>query len=681
MTRHRQLVAIMFTDIEGYTALMQDDEQKAIDVRVRHRDIFETTTEKYNGTIVQYFGDGTLSTFKSTVEAVECAIEMQRLFLESPEIPVRIGIHVGDIIQTKDDIIGDAVNIASRIESGAKSGSILISDKVNDQLRSHKHIQTRFLDAYEFKNVEGTIPLFAIANEGLVIPTPDEVKGKLKAPSNIDSKAKHSKSKLGVLAIVVLVLLLVLSYFHFIEEGREVVSENSIAVLPFTNLSTDKDFEIFTDGMTEDILTNLSKLKDIHVISRTSMMQYKNTTKSIPEIAEELGVAYVLEGSIRKQDDQIRVAAQLIKADGDGHVWAQNYDKTLTDIFEIQSEVSSKIANALQLNLSFEEQQNFATTPTTNIDAYRYFLQGRKQADIRSRESIEKSITYYKKAIELDSSYAEAYAEIANSTFLQAYYGGANPAKAATKAESYLEKAESLNDKISRVYTVKGLLYNHSRQYDEARSAFQKAIKLSPNDVTARHQYATFFYYIEDYTNQLEQTKIAYSLDPLSFATASSYFTALTNTENYDEAERLIDDIVKDNPDSDPFIINRLYMRLYMAKPDYKKAIPVLQSMATVDNAYYRFLGYSYGKIGEDREAYRIIDSIKTLDKTHLKSHRVAVVFAGLQQKDSVLFYLDTMRNKSKRFNSSRITYFNFLKDSDAYRALLDQHGIEKLTD
>ena len=660
---------------------MQRDEKRAVEIRSKHREVFDRLTKGHNGNIVQYFGDGTLSTFKSSVEAVECAIELQKAFLEEPKVPVRIGIHVGDIIFTNDDIIGDAVNVASRVESGATVGSILISDKVNDQLRSHRHINTEFLDAYEVKNVEGTIPLFAISNEGLVVPQPDEVRGKLKSTQEQKLRPRKGGKGVKLLVAAVFALLLVLAYLQFFKSEKPVIDQKSIAVLPFTNLSTDKDFEIFTDGMTEDILTNLSKLRDIHVISRTSVMQYKNTTKTIPEIASELGVAFILEGSIRKEGDKIRVAAQLIRADGDEHIWGQNYDKTLTGIFQIQSEVSSSIASALQLNLSFEEQKSFAAISTQNIDAYRYFLKGRKAADVRSKESINESIAFYKQALEYDPNYGEAYAEIANSTFLQAYYGDANPEVVAAQAEAYLEKAEKINSNISRIYTVKGLLYNHTHKYDQARQAFEQAIRLAPNDVTARHQFATYFYYIGDYQNHLEQTKIAYSLDPLSFATSSTYFTALTNTGKFGEAEALIEEIVESSPQSDPFVINRLYMRLYMAKPDYEKAIPVVKEMVERDKAYYRFLGYSYGKIGDVVNASQVIDSIKVYDKTRLKNHRVAVVYAGLEESDSVFYYLDSVRNKSRLFNSSRISYFDYLKTDDRYKALLEQHGVESSED
>lgn len=672
MSSSRQLAAIMFTDIEGYTSLMNRDEEEGIELRIKHRKAFESTTEAYHGTVVQYFGDGTLSIFKSTVEAIDCAIELQKVYLDL-DIPVRIGIHVGDIVLSNDDIIGDAVNVASRIESGAIPGSILISDKVHDQVRNHRHIQTVFLDAFELKNVDGTTPVFAISNEFIKVPTVEEVRSKMKLAKGDIS---HSKSSRKIKVLSVLLVLLVLAFAAYFFATKEPSNKLSIAVLPFSNLSLEENSDLFRDGITEDILTNLSRLHDLHVISKTSVMKYKDSKKTIPEIAEELGVTFILEGSIRMQGNQIRVTAQLIDAKNDEFIWAEDYDKTLTDIFLIQSQLSEEIVEALQLSLTDEQQAEMKIIPTKNIEAYQLFLKGKQEADKRTKESIEKSIDYYNQALALDPNYAEAYAEIANSTFLMSYYANADPEETSKRAKEFLEKAEKINDRIARIYTVKGLLFNHEKNYPEAEKAFEKAIFLSPNDITARHQYATYFYYTEQFERQLEQTKIAYSLDPLSFATASSYFNALVTNGLFEEAEKMIEHISETYDESDPFIINRLYMRLYMSKPDYKKAIKPLRELVAKDQNYLRFLGYSYGKIGDTAGAYRVIDSIRQLPFGRMTNHRIAVVFAGMDVKDSVFYYLDSARNKSNFFDHHSLYYFDSIKKDPRYNGLLKQHEL-----
>ena len=677
MSQQRLLAAIMFTDIEDYTSLMQRDEKEALAIRDRHRSTFEMTTDAFHGKIIQYFGDGTLSIFTSSVEAVKCAIELQKAFLETPKIPVRIGIHVGDIVYSDEDIIGDAVNVASRVESCAVAGSVLISDKVHDQIRSHQDIDAQFLDAYELKNVDGAMPIFAIANDNLVVPKPEDIKGKLKAPSSTSTSASlKTKWLMTILLIVALVVAGLFAFQHF-NTSKVNSKALSIAVLPFENLSTESDAEIFRDGITEDILTQLSKIKDLHVISRTSVMQYKNTKKTIPEIAKELGVSYILEGSIRKYGNDIRIVAQLIDAVSDEHLWAENYDKTLTNIFSLQTEVSEEIVKALEINLSFEEAQGLAIIPTQNIEAYKLFLEGRNEADKRNTESLAKSILLYKEAIALDPNYALAYAEIANSIYLETYYSRRDPVEASQLAKSYLDKAENINDKISRIYSVKGLINNIEGHHDAAETAFKKAIKLSPNDLTARHQYSTYFFYTGQYKKQLEQAEIAYSLDPISFPTANSYFNALLANEEYERAETIMDKIQNRDDDSNQFVINRSYFRLFMDQKKYKKAIPYLEDIVKTENVFNRFLGYCYVKTGDTLKAYSTIDSIRKNAHPREKSHQLAVVYSALKNNDSVFFHLDTIRNKqTKTLRREYDEFFEHLEANKTFQNILKSHGI-----
>ncbi|WP_298901190.1 adenylate/guanylate cyclase domain-containing protein [uncultured Psychroserpens sp.] len=678
MSQQRLLAAIMFTDIEDYTALMQRDEKEALNIRDRHRSTFEMTTDAFHGKIIQYFGDGTLSIFTSSVEAVKCAIELQKAFLEDPKIPVRIGIHVGDIIYSDEDIIGDAVNVASRVESCAVAGSVLISDKVHDQIRSHQDIDAQFLDAYELKNVDGAMPIFAISNDNLVVPKPEDVKGKLKGSSATNSSS-NSKTKWLIIAMLLIALTIagVFAFQHF-NTAHANSKALSIAVLPFENLSAESDAEIFRDGITEDILTQLSKIKDLHVISRTSVMQYKNTKKTIPEIAKELGVSYILEGSIRKYGNDIRIVAQLIDAVSDEHLWAENYDKTLTNIFSLQTEVSKEIVAALEINLSFEEAQGLDVIPTQNIDAYKLFLEGRNEADKRNTESLAKSILLYKEAIALDPNYALAYAEIANSIYLETYYSRRDPVEASNLAKDYLDKAEKINDKISRIYSVKGLINNIEGNHDAAEIAFKRAIKLSPNDLTARHQYSTYFFYTGQYKKQLEQAEIAYRLDPLSFPTANSYFNALLANEEYERAETIMDKIQNRDDDSNQFVINRSYFRLFMDQKKFKKAIPYLEEIVKVENVFNRFLGYCYVKTGDTLKAYRTIDSIRKNAHPGEKSHQLAVVYSALKNNDSVFFHLDTIRNKQTRtLKREYDEFFDHLQTNKEFQNILKSHGID----
>jgi TolB-like protein/cytochrome c-type biogenesis protein CcmH/NrfG len=314
--------------------------------------------------------------------------------------------------------------------------------------------------------------------------------------------------------------------------------EYSIAVLPFDNMSTDKDNEWFCDGVTEDILTYLSKVSGLRVISRTSVMQYKKTDKTIPEIAAELGVSYVVEGSVRKQNNQVLITAQLIKAN-DGHVWSDKYNENLSDVFKIQQEVSKKIVQQLQIHLSPEEEQALSTAATTNVDSYQLFSKGRILADTRTKEDLEKSIELYQEAIKLDSQFAEAYAEIGNSYYLLDLYYNNLTDEAIEKVKFYVNKALAINPNTVRAYTVLATIFREEKKWVKAKEYFEKAIEISPNDATAHHHFATYHRDKPepDAKNFLIQINEAQRLDPLSNPINAAKLEALLANDKLEEAK------------------------------------------------------------------------------------------------------------------------------------------------
>ncbi|HEY8968830.1 MAG TPA: adenylate/guanylate cyclase domain-containing protein, partial [Puia sp.] len=294
----RQLAAILFADITGYTAIMQENEQLARLKRKRFKDILTGAVQTFEGKILQNYGDGSLVIFNSARQAVCCGINMQTLLQEEPRVDVRIGIHLGDVSVEEESIYGDGVNIASRIESAAIPGSILISGKVYEEIKNQHDITTLELGFFEFKNVKEAISVFAVTNDGIVVPSRAALKGKTKTPVN------------------------------------------RVAVLPFVNMSADPDNEYFSDGITEEILNTLTKIDNIQVTSRTSVFAFKGKSIDVRDIGAQLNVDKILEGSVRKSGNRLRITAQLINAADGYHIWSENYDRNLTDIFEIQDEIS-----------------------------------------------------------------------------------------------------------------------------------------------------------------------------------------------------------------------------------------------------------------------------------------------------------------------------------------------------
>ncbi|WP_445385801.1 hypothetical protein ACT6NV_03070 [Robiginitalea sp. IMCC44478] len=368
----------------------------------------------------------------------------------------------------------------------------------------------------------------------------------IKKTEKLASDTRRSKSN-RVLNTVIMIALAGAIALIWIKPGAVTsvsADKLSIAVLPFTNMSDDQENEWFSVGVTEDILTHLSKVKGLRVISRTSVMQFKNTDKSIPEIAKELDVAYIVEGSVRKQANQVLITAQLIQAN-DEHLWADNYNENLIDAFKIQQEVSQKIVKQLKIFISPEEEKALKSETTTNVMAVELFSKGRNIADNRAQDNLENSIELFKEAIKLDPLFAEGYAEIANSYMLLYTYGDLSKEESAQKANEYIDKALEINPDISRPYTVRAMLHSWDGEWKKARINFEKAIELNPNDATAYHHFAIYWRDNPqpDAQKLLKHITTAQKLDPLSRPVNQTRLQALLVNDKFEEARTYLEKI------------------------------------------------------------------------------------------------------------------------------------------
>jgi len=505
--KNRRLAAIMFTDIVGYTALMQKNEQAAADIRARHRIEFQRYHKIYNGEILQYFGDGTLSVFKSGVEAVECAIAIQKALKNGEHVPLRIGLHMGDLVFDGTDIYGDGVNLASRIESMGIAGAILLSGKLNDEIKNQYEISAVSLGDFEFKNIKGHTEVFAVTNEGINIPQLSELKGKQKS------------------------------------------TNKTIAVLPFVNMSTNEENEYFSDGITEEIINALAKVKSLKVTSRTSSFFYKNKNIPIKEIANELNVSAILEGSVRRSGDTIRITAQLIQAKEDFHFWSETWDRKLENIFDIQDEVSLLIADKLREHFGhFEIQEHLVEKQTDNIDAYEYSLKAKFHRNKWNPEDVKIAITLYEKAIELDPNHTESYIGLADCYSFMGTTGFMPYIEAWDKAKLFTNRALQLNDQLSGVYY---LLSNQAFfiecDYRKSLHEMKKAIQINPNNAEAQ-QFMSFLYIIAgNREKSREHLNIAISINPKSEETEffNAYFHYMI--EDFNKSIELLDKCLEAN--------------------------------------------------------------------------------------------------------------------------------------
>lgn len=504
----RQLAAVMFTDIVGYTALMQGDEEAASNVRVRHREVFQEQHHLHQGEIIQYYGDGTLSVFKSAIEAAKCAIEIQKILQKGDHpVPLRIGLHMGDIVFNNTEVYGDGVNFASRIESMGVAGSVLLSEKINDELKNHPSISTGSLGHFELKNITKPVEVFSITNKGIIIPKPSELKGK-----------QNSVSK-------------------------------TIAVLPFVNLSTSKDNEYFSDGITEEIINALAKIKSLKVTSRTSSFFFKNKNIPIKQIGKELGVSTILEGSVRLSGNMLRITAQLIQAEEDFHFWSETWDRKLENIFEIQDEISLIIADKLREQFGhFEIQEHLVKKQTDNIDAYEYSLKAKFIRNKWNPEDVRTAISLYEKALELDPNHTESYLGLADCYSFMGTTGFMSFEEAWGNTVKYTNKALELNDQLSGVhYQLANQAFFIESDYNKSLREMTKAVQINPNNAEAQ-QFMSFLHIISgDKEKSREHLDIAISINPLSEETQffNAYFHYMT--EDFEGSLELLDSCLEVN--------------------------------------------------------------------------------------------------------------------------------------
>ena len=461
---HRH-AAIMFTDIVGYTALMGSNEDKAFEVLKKNQDIHKKLILQFNGTLIKEMGDGMLISFDLASEAVRCAIEIQKASKEQ-DIPLKIGIHEGEMVFAEADVLGDSVNIASRLQENAKKGCIHISSSVYKNVRNKADINTRFVEERTFKNVAEPVKVYKVFI--------DE-KEQIPVANNQESSNKYLYY---VLAGIVIVSLLIWKYLPTdepIEIGK------SIAVLPFVDMSASKDQEYLGDGLAENIITSLSGIKELKVIGRTSSFQFKGDKIDLRDVGEKLKVAAVLEGSVQKSGSKIRIIAQLINVKDGSQIWTEQYDREMTDIFAIQDEIALGITEGLKITMLIDSDKTSDKIPTENMEAYESYLKGRHIQSDWSINNVEASLKYFNRAIDLDTLFAEAYTWLGVSyVSLGTWYGNLSGKEASELANPYFYKALEINPGNAQALSYLGSSkYFFEWDFKGADSLYQLAYNIS----------------------------------------------------------------------------------------------------------------------------------------------------------------------------------------------------------
>jgi TolB-like protein/class 3 adenylate cyclase/Tfp pilus assembly protein PilF len=631
MAQSRELAAIMFTDIVGYTALMGKDEQKAFNILDRNRRIQKPIIEEYRGVWIKELGDGVMASFKTVSDAVNAAIKIQKECNVLNEFQLRIGIHQGEVVIEDGDLFGDAVNIASRIQSCADPGSIFVSEVVHNNVSNKNEIQTEFIRTENLKNVKESVKIYRIKLNGESLPI-------------LSKSIGLAKSKRLVFYFIGVMLIALAFYFIFnnLSKNNDSISnediiERSIAVLPFENRSDDKEQEYFSDGLSEELLNMLAKLPDLKVIGRTSSFAFKGKNEDLRTIGQKLRVSHLLEGSVQKDSNKIRVTVTLVRASDGKSVWNDKYDRDLTKIFELQDEIAQNVVQQLKLKLFEFPSSNISGMG--NVSAYDLVLQGNYYYDKLDKESVAKAVDFYKQALAIDSSDARAWEKLANAISRQAWQNYIDRHAGREQAKQAALKAIALDINLGDGYVELGDHYLYAEfNWKAAEENYLKALKLDPDKPETLYSLGGGLYFaIGRWSDAIATMKKCIELDPLKPLNYLNLGNILSHANKADEARTYFNKALELNPQ---FQRAHLYMGrdyLVVGKTDL-----AVKEMQQENFEIFRTFGLAlaYHAAGKTKEADEELKNF--VDKFQNEwNYLLAELYAFRGEKDKAFLWLD----------------------------------------
>jgi adenylate cyclase len=624
----------MFTDIVGYTSLTQKNEAIAMEVLEEQRTLVRPLLSRHGGKEVKTIGDAFLIEFDSALEAVRCAFDVQQSLHElnsgrpiHRQIFLRIGVHLGDVIHSQNDVYGDAVNIASRIEPLANPGGVCISEQVYDHVRNKSEFQLLSMGKKELKNVGESVEIFRV-----VFPWERQ------------------------------------------ESTAAALDKKRIAILPFTNLSSDPEEGYFADGMTEELITSISGVRQLTVIARTSVMGYKGTTKKVKEIGKELDVGTMLEGSVRKAGNRVRITAQLIDTTTEGHIWAQNYDRQLEDVFAIQSEIAEKVAGELKIRLVEDEKRVIERRPTENTEAYTLYLRGRELIRERTESSLRQALGVLERAITLDPTFAKAHAAVA-TCYVELVTDNYEPyEQAMPKAEISVRRALHLDSELAEAHVTLARVQFQEDNVKECEAEARRAIELNPSLAEAHFVLSNVYLTRGEKEEGISAAENCYKLDPVlpRYAERLGQFYFYLGME--DKALQHWEKTVLVAPAG----TYRAMTEYYLYKGDFEKAKEFHAKVERLDPTHRWatwMRGFIAGYTGDKKGALDVIQEIekKWLGATNLND--IAFIYHAVGDLDSYFTYAN-MALEQHTIRYAYVMYCPLLaksRNDPRYKMLLDK--------
>ncbi len=629
MPQSRQLAAIMFTDIVGYTAMMQADEQKSVAVIKHYNTTLEKLVTQFNGQVLNYYGDGSLCIFSSTTDAVNCSLAVQKELRTEPVVLLRIGLHIGEVFFENEKVLGDGVNVASRVQSLGLENSILISEEVHNKIKNNNSISTKSLGHFDFKNVDKSMEVFALTNEGLLVPQRKMMEGKLK------KKNFQKRNLIAAFSFILIIAAVFIIYKNLLVKNDSAAAK-SIAVLPFVDMSAGKDQEYFSDGLSEELLNLLAKIPELKVIGRTSSFSFKGKNEDLRSIAEKLGVTHILEGSVRKEGNNIRITAQLIRATDGSNLWSEIYDRDLKGIFQLQDEIAKSVVQQLKLKLL--ELPSAKGSSTGNIEAYNLILQGNYFFDKLDRENVAKALDLYLQALAIDSLDARVWVGISRSYSRQAWQNYIKQNEGYEKSQKAAEKAIALDNNLADGYSVLGGdKYYHDFDWTGAETTFQKALSLEPGNTNVLINLGALALTLGHLDKAIHFIKQALELDPLKPIYYSDQGAYMTYTNRFEEAIVSYKKALELNPQFQRahMYLGRIY--LLQGKPELALAEMQLENI----EVFKRFgLALAYHALGRKKEAD---DELRNYIVNYQNdwAYLIAEIYAFRGEKDKAFEWLE----------------------------------------
>ncbi len=652
----RKLAAIMFTDFVGYSKVTHQNEPLALELLAEHRVIIERLVTEFRGRVIQTVGDGFLLEFGSALEASRCAIEIQNAFRARNQglqkertIHVRVGIHLGDILSGEKDIYGDGVNIAARLHALAKPGGICLSQQIYDQVVGQLGANLYRLGRRQLKNIREPMMTYLLDSA----PTPSvwrpvrQVRVAMEGFFLLPWPALVGGTGLGIALVVGLSL-----YYSGNISSPGLGSVKRVAILPFTSIGLKTEDEFISEGMTEEIISSLSALKNVRVLARSSVARFQGSSQSMGDIGKELGVATLVEGKVMKSGERLRISARIIDVSSQEYVWSQDFDGGTEKLFEIQKKISSRVAQQLKGREIAAVQPTSEESSGSKHGAYVQYLRGRHFFERRTRENLEKAIEYFKKSINEAPDFAPSYGALANALHLMAFYGFLDPREAYPKGMEYATKALTLDSRSQEAYLFlaeKNMTFD--RNWRESESNFKKAIEINPNLSTAHQWYSDLLVALLRFEEAKKEAMKAQELEPLSLAVSISSGKMRYYWMENEEALTIYRGAIELDPN---FAIAYYWQGLaQIQKQEFEKGLASLEKASSLNPGSWMMkagLAYGLGKSGRNSEAVKILGALKEASKKeYVSPYLIAEVYSGLG--DFGAAYMELMRGVNEKTN------------------------------